>query len=112
MSPSEALLQSAWRKFLLLRVPPHSIPAPVLRRSAGHNEHLRCVVDATPVVDESLRSRRPSVFSVLRALLAAFHSDDDPHLGLYGAFGYDLAFQFDPVELIIPRTDDQRDMVL
>ena len=24
---------------------------------------------------------------------------DDPHLGLYGAFGYDLAFQFEPIRL-------------
>ena len=28
---------------------------------------------------------------------------DDPHLGLYGAFGYDLAFQFEPVRLKLER---------
>lgn len=43
---------------------------------------------------EEERSRRPSVFSALRALVALFFHDGDPHLGLYGAFGYDLAFQF------------------
>ena len=36
----------------------------------------------------------------------------DEHLGLYGAFGYDLAFQFEPIELKLVRPGDQRDMVL
>jgi anthranilate synthase len=60
---------------------------------------------------EEERSRRPTVFSVLREICAAF-SCADPHLGLYGAFGYDLAFQFEPVRLAIQRSDDQRDLVL
>ncbi|HEX7668152.1 MAG TPA: anthranilate synthase component I, partial [Polyangiaceae bacterium] len=34
------------------------------------------------------------------------------HLGLYGAFGYDLAFQFEAVKLSQHRPDDQRDLVL
>src|SRR5688500_6458844 len=42
---------------------------------------------------EEERSRQPSVFSVLRALVDLFGSPDDAHLGLYGAFAYDLAFQ-------------------
>src|SRR5690606_4234237 len=45
---------------------------------------------------EEERSRAPSVFTVLRALVDLFRSDEDSNLGLYGAFGYDLAFQFDP----------------
>src|ERR1700761_5222142 len=36
----------------------------------------------------------------------------DKHLGLYGAFGYDLAFQFEAVRPAIDRSDDQRDLVL
>jgi anthranilate synthase len=60
---------------------------------------------------EEERSRRPTVFSVLREITAAFWCAD-PHLGLYGAFGYDLAFQFEPVRLAIDRADDQRDLVL
>ena len=51
---------------------------------------------------EEERSRRPTVFSVLREVSAAFRCAD-PHLGLYGAFGYDLAFQFEPVRLAIDR---------
>ncbi len=61
---------------------------------------------------EESRSRQPSVFSVLRALIDLFGSADDQHLGLYGAFGYDLVFQFEPIELRLPRPADQRDLVL
>src|SRR5579862_4992036 len=61
---------------------------------------------------EEQRSRQPSVFSVLRALIALFKSADDEHLGFYGAFGYDLVFQFEPMKLRLPRPADQRDLVL
>jgi anthranilate synthase len=60
---------------------------------------------------EEERSRRPTVFSALREIAAAF-SSEDPHLGLYGAFGYDLAFQFEPVRLHHERPAGQRDLVL
>ncbi|MFV0474379.1 MAG: anthranilate synthase component I [Pikeienuella sp.] len=62
--------------------------------------------------DEEERSRAPSVFSALRALVDLFRTDEDPHLGLYGAFGYDLAFQFEPMEQKLERPADQRDLVL
>jgi len=61
---------------------------------------------------EEDRSRQPSVFSVLRALVELFGHDEEAHLGLYGAFGYDLAFQFEPVRLRLARPADQRDLVL
>lgn len=61
---------------------------------------------------EEERSRQPSVFSVLRALMALFACPDEPFLGLYGAFGYDLAFQFEPIRRRLVRPDDQRDLVL
>src|SRR5438067_3310874 len=61
---------------------------------------------------EEERSRQPSVFSVLRALRELFHHADEPHLGLYGAFGYDLAFQFEPIRLRLERASAQRDLVL
>jgi anthranilate synthase len=60
---------------------------------------------------EEERSRRPTVFSALREIIAAFGCADS-HLGLYGAFGYDLAFQFEPVSLRLDRPADQRDLVL
>jgi anthranilate synthase len=61
---------------------------------------------------EEARSRQPSVFSVLRALIDLFRHAEEPHLGLYGAFGYDLAFQFEPIRPRLPRPADQRDLVL
>ncbi len=61
---------------------------------------------------EEQRSRQPSVFSVLRSLGELFSSPEDEHLGLYGAFGYDLVFQFEPIGLRLPRPVDQRDLVL
>jgi len=63
------------------------------------------------VFAEEERSRRPTVFSALREIIAAF-SGPDPHLGLYGAFGYDLAFQFEPLRQRHARPGDQRDLVL
>ena len=69
------------------------------------------VEEGDGVFTEEQRSRRPTVFSVLREIVAVFGCPD-PHLGLYGAFGYDLAFQFEPVRLRIDRSDPQRDLVL
>jgi anthranilate synthase len=64
-----------------------------------------------PFAEED-RSRQPTVFSVLRAITALFASAEDPHLGLYGAFGYDLAFQFEPIRPRLDRTQPARDLVL
>jgi anthranilate synthase len=61
---------------------------------------------------EEQRSKQPSVFSLLRALVDLFYSPEDQHLGLYGTFGYDLAFQFEPLRLRLARPTDQRDLVL
>ncbi|MEQ8312567.1 MAG: anthranilate synthase component I [Gammaproteobacteria bacterium] len=61
---------------------------------------------------EELRSRRPSVFSVLRELVACFRNEKDSYLGLYGAFGYDLTFQFEDVERYQQRGEEDRDLVL
>lgn len=65
-----------------------------------------------PVRFEEERTRQRSVFTALRRLLALFASDEDAHLGLYGAFGYELAFQFEPVRQRFTRSADSRDLVL
>lgn len=67
---------------------------------------------AEPLLFEEQRTRQRSVFTVLRAVLALFASDEDAHLGLYGAFGYELAFQFEAVRQRLPREAAQRDLVL
>ncbi|MER9654316.1 anthranilate synthase [Mesorhizobium sp. M0152] len=64
------------------------------------------------IFTEEERSRVPSVFTVLRAITALFKTGEDANLGLYGAFGYDLAFQFDPVDYKLERKQSQRDLVL
>ncbi len=69
------------------------------------------ISDAGGLFTEEERSRRPTVFSALREIIAAF-AGPDPHLGLYGAFGYDLAFQFEPVRLRHRRDEAGRDLVL
>jgi anthranilate synthase len=85
--------------------------------AAGPGEDGRAVEVAAVVpqdagvLAEEDRSRRPTVFSALREVVAAM-AGGDPHLGLYGAFGYDLAFQFEPVELRHERPGGQRDLVL
>ena len=61
---------------------------------------------------EELRSKQPTLFSAVRALIDLFRSPEDPHLGLYGAFGYELAFQFDPIRLSMPRDESERNLVL
>ncbi|NJL79551.1 MAG: anthranilate synthase [Richelia sp. SM2_1_7] len=61
---------------------------------------------------EEERSKQPSAFTVIRDILQVFYSDEDEHLGLYGAFGYDLVFQFEPISQRLQRADDQRDLVL
>lgn len=67
---------------------------------------------AKPVVFEEERTRQRSVFTVLRLLLNLSRSSEDPYLGLYGAFGYELAFQFEAPQLRLPRKGAQRDFVL
>ncbi len=71
-----------------------------------------CVRLTTEVVPEEERSRQPTLFSVIRAIIKLFSSSEDPHLGLYGAFGYDLVFQFEQLKQKLQRASDQRDLVL
>jgi len=96
----------------------HEQPGPAPAGAADNSKKRAEPAEVTVVVPEGdgtfteeERSRQPTVFSVLREIIAAFGCDD-PHLGLYGAFGYDLAFQFEPVRLRLDRAPEQRDLVL
>lgn len=60
---------------------------------------------------EEERSKQASAFSILRALTREFGNNADGRLALVGAFGYDLLFQFDPIELKLPR-DGHKDLHL
>lgn len=81
--------------------------------SAADGESLAMTLVPIPSdLLEEERSRVPSVFSILRVLIDLFHSDEDHHLGLFGAFGYDLAFQCEAMDWKLPRDEEHRDLVL
>ena len=70
-------------------------------------------VQAMPAIFlEEDRSRQPSIFSLLRSIAKFFGSDEDAHLGLYGALGYDLVFQFEQIQLKHERSQGQHDLCL
>src|SRR5947199_542611 len=75
-------------------------------RLAGH------IVRGEAPVDEDQRTRRASVMSLVRDLVAALFANDDPLLGLFGAFAYDLVFQIEDLVQKRARESDQRDIVL
>jgi len=61
---------------------------------------------------EEDRSRQPSLFSLVRAVRSIFEGETAGQLGLYGALGYDLTFQFEPVPPKKERGEGQRDLVM
>src|SRR5450432_1409663 len=75
-------------------------------RLAGH------IVRGAAPVDEDQRTRRASAMSLVRDLVAALGANDDPMLGLFGAFAYDLVFQIEDLVPKRAREKDQRDIVL
>lgn len=64
-----------------------------------------------PLFPEEERSKQPSFFSILRAMVEEFRHKEETRLALVGAFGYDLLFQFDPIRLRLPR-GSQKDLHL
>ncbi|CAN0350679.1 unnamed protein product [Ectocarpus sp. 6 AP-2014] len=72
------------------------------------NDSARCL----PPFSQEERSKQPSLFSVVRAAVDLFYYEGDPQLGLYGAFGYDLTFQFDSIPLKHERDGSQKDLLL
>src|SRR6516164_11323701 len=75
-------------------------------RLAGH------ILRGEAPIEEDQRTRRASVMSLVRDMVAAFSASDDPLLGLYGAFSYDLVFQIEDLVQKRARESDQRDIVL
>ena len=70
---------------------------------AGHGDVENCRQDSGLIsgrvrsmphgFPEEKRSKQPSIFSVLRALCDQMACEDE-YLSMFGAFGYDLIFQF------------------
>ena len=75
-------------------------------------DHLIGTLKPLPeLFSEEERSKQPSAFSILRTLVEEFATARDNKLGLFGAFGYDLLLQFDPIRLRLPR-ENSRDIHL
>lgn len=65
------------------------------------------------VFSEEKRSKQNTVFSVIREIVEICHSDEDDKLGLYGAIGFDVVYQFESdIELSKEREENQEDVVL
>jgi anthranilate synthase len=90
----------------VLREPCVVISEKTSSRLAGH------IIRGDAPVEEDQRTRRASVMSLVRDLVAAFSANDDGLLGLFGAFAYDLVFQIEDLVQKRPRERDQRDIVL
>jgi anthranilate synthase len=75
-------------------------------RLVGH------IVRGPAPIEEDQRTRRDSVMSLVRELVAQCFTSADPMLGLYGAFAYDLVFQIEDLKQKRARESDQRDIVL
>src|ERR1700744_2522658 len=69
-------------------------------RLSGH------IVRGAAPVDEDQRTRRASVMSLVRDLVATLGANDDPMLGLFGAFAYDLVFQVEDLKQKRARESD------
>ncbi len=57
---------------------------------------------------EEQRSKQPSIFSVLRAI-CDYMACPDEYLSMFGAFGYDLVFQFEPIRTKHDRSRERKD---
>lgn len=100
------------RGFLLVDVLADALAASGVGEVTRSDREVRVQVPTpTGRVPEELRSKLPTAFSALRVILDALKCDD-PYLGLWGAFGYDLAYQFEPIPFAKDRPADARDLVL
>src|SRR5258705_1443431 len=88
----------------------HEPCAVISEKSANHLAGH--IIRGDAPVEEDQRTRPASVMSLVRDLVAAFSANDDPLLGLFGAFAYDLVFQIEDLVQKRARESDQRDIVL
>ena len=93
-----------------------SIISPILQEHPhlislhSHQKSISGTVQPMPdFFPEEERSKQPSIFSIIRAIHSLFYTKEDSHLGLYGAFGYDLVFQFETLEAQHERTEEMAD---
>jgi len=83
-----------------------------VQASRGPREAVFEVTAGAGGFSEEERSRQPSLVTPLRHLVRGFAGIQDRFLGLYGAFGYDLLFRFEPMALRHARGDGAKDIHL
>ncbi len=66
------------------------------------------VAESTIEFAEEARSQQPSVVTPLRNVIQGLQHNGDNPFGFYGAFGYELIFQFDAIDLHAPRQGDEK----
>ncbi|MGV3489133.1 MAG: anthranilate synthase component I, partial [Tuberibacillus sp.] len=64
------------------------------------------------LMDETERTKQASVFDVIRVIQSHFYCEEDAFLGLYGAFGFDLIYQFEKIPMKKERPAEQQDLLL
>ena len=70
------------------------------------------VIPSNQYFAEEERSKQSSLFTLIREIRNLFYHDNANQLGLYGAFGYDLTFQFEEIALQKARDSNQHDVIL
>ena len=76
----------------------------------GFNAQIKHSTERFP---EEQRSKQPSIFSLVREVLDFLSApEEESFFGLYGSFGYNLAFQFEPLDRKQNVDSDQRDLLL
>lgn len=75
--------------------------------SKNNDELVVKINHSDKIFTEEDRSKQPSVLTPIRTILNAFKNDEHDALGFYGAFGFDLLFQFEKINLINKRDEKQ-----
>ena len=84
---------------LKMFLPSLEMLADIENLQTDHTKLAGKIRDMPSYFPEEERSKQPTIFSVIRTLVHSMKSASDSHLGFYGAMGYDLVFQFEPIEL-------------
>lgn len=75
--------------------------------------HISMLVVKSPLsFPEEQRSKHPSVFSAIRHLVDCFYNQQEHDLGLYGAYAYDLIFQFEKLKKVQVRDEQAQDLIV
>lgn len=72
------------------------------------NDKLAAQINhANEIFREEDRSKQPSILTPIRTILNAFKHSEQDASGFYGAFGFDVLFQFEKTKLINKRDGEQ-----